>query len=80
VIILQLVLGIKMKREEPYVQRDAKVVDLTPWKPAPIVGGALIVTVLILYIALADFSVLNGDAAEALGEPVTDAIEVPTPE
>ncbi len=80
VIILQLVLGIKMKREEPYVQRDANVVDLTPWKPAPIVGGALIVTVLILYISLADLSVLNGDAAEALDEPVTDAIEVPTPE
>jgi SSS family solute:Na+ symporter len=53
VVILQLVLGTKMKREEPYVQQDAKVVDLTPWKPAPIVGGALIVTVLVLYIALA---------------------------
>ena len=69
-----------MKREKLYVQRDANVVDLTPWKPAPNVGGALIVTVLILYIALADLSVLNGDAAEALDEPVTDAIEVPTPE
>ena len=53
-IILQLVLGmIGMRRETAYVQQDAKLVDLTPWKPAPIVGGAMIVIVLTLYLLLA---------------------------
>ena len=52
-VILQLVLGSKMKRESAYVQQDAKKVDLTPWKPAPIVGAVMIITVLILYISLA---------------------------
>ena len=53
-IVLQLILWqLGMRRSEPYVQQDAKLVDLTPWKPAPIVGGALIVTVLGLYVWLA---------------------------
>lgn len=52
-VILQLVLGLKMKRSTPYVQADAKVVDLTPWKPARLVGGILIATVLIIYALLA---------------------------
>lgn len=52
-VILQLVLGISMRRSEPYVQQDAGLVDLTPWKPAPIVGGALVITVLVIYAILA---------------------------
>jgi len=52
-VVLQLVLGQKMKRSTPYVQADAKVVDLTPWKPARLVGGILVATVLIIYILLA---------------------------
>jgi SSS family solute:Na+ symporter len=42
-----------MRNTEPYVQQDAGVVDLTPWKPAPIVGGLLIVVVLSVYLLLA---------------------------
>ena len=41
-----------MKRSTPYVQKDAAVVDLTPWKPAPIIGGVLIAVVLVIYISL----------------------------
>jgi solute:Na+ symporter, SSS family len=52
-VVLQLVLGQKMKRATPYVQADAKLVDLTPWKPAPIVGAILVGTVLIIYLLLA---------------------------
>lgn len=52
-IILQAVLGSFMKRETAYVQQDAGLVDLTPWKPAPLVGGILIVVVLGLYFSLA---------------------------
>lgn len=52
-LILQFVLGRSMKRSTPYVQVDAKAVDLTPWKHANAVGIALIVLVFALYAAFA---------------------------
>ena len=53
-IALQLILSAAgMRREKAYVQQDAKLVDLTPWKPAPVVGGAMILIVLTLYLVLA---------------------------
>lgn len=52
-VILQLLLGMGMKRDTPYVQQDAKAVDLTPWKHAKLVGVVLIVTVLTIYALLA---------------------------
>lgn len=53
-VCLQLLLGqTVMKRPQPFEQKDAKAVDLTPWKPAPIVGGALIVLSLVIYIVFA---------------------------
>ena len=52
-LILQFILGLFMKRDTAYVQQDAKVVDLTPWKLAPVVGGLLVVSVLIIYFLLA---------------------------
>ena len=49
-IVLQLVLkAVGMRREQPYSQQDAQLVDLTPWKPAPYVGAALIGSVLLIY-------------------------------
>ena len=49
-IVLQLVLGSTgFSRDTPYVQEDAKAVDLTPWKPAPYAGAALIATALAIY-------------------------------
>jgi len=53
-VILQLGLGAFMKRDTAYVQEDVGAVDLTPWKPAPFVGGALVVVVLALYLWLAN--------------------------
>ena len=44
-----LTYALGMKRSEPYVQQDAKAVDLTPWKPAPYVGGLLAVLVIGIY-------------------------------
>ena len=53
-IVLQLTLSaMGMKRSEPYVQEDKGLVDLTPWKPAPFVGGALILLVLGIYALFA---------------------------
>ncbi len=49
-IVLQLLLSAAgMRRGEPYVQEDKGLVDLTPWKPARFVGGALILLVLGIY-------------------------------
>jgi len=53
-IALQLVLGRYLKRGEPYVQRDAKAVDLTPWHLAKPVGLGLVAFVLLLYLLLAN--------------------------
>ena len=53
-LLLQYVLSqfAGMRNETAYVQKDAAAVDLTPWKPARIVGAVLIVTVLAIYISL----------------------------
>lgn len=49
-IVLQLTLSaIGMRRTEPYVQEDAGLVDLTPWKPAPYVGAGLILFIVAVY-------------------------------
>lgn len=51
---LQLRLGNSvMRRSSPYEQHDVGAVDLTPWKPAPYVGAALVLTVLGIYFYLA---------------------------
>jgi len=53
-LVLQLVLSSGgLRRAEPYVQVDAELVDLTPWKPAPYVGAALITLVIGIYIYFA---------------------------
>ena len=53
-IVLQLGLGAGgFSNAEPYVQKDVKAVDLTPWKPAPIVGTILILFALSVYFFFA---------------------------
>ncbi|TWT86972.1 solute:sodium symporter family transporter [Neorhodopirellula pilleata] len=49
-IVLQLAMvAMGIRRDTPYVQQDAKLVDLTPWKPAPYVGGGLVLLCLSVY-------------------------------
>ena len=53
-LVLQLSLSATgMKRPTAYVQEDKGLVDLTPWKPAPFVGAALILLVLGIYAVFA---------------------------
>ncbi|MBL8889923.1 MAG: solute:sodium symporter family transporter [Planctomycetaceae bacterium] len=53
-VALQLWLGSTgMRRAKPYEQHDAGAVDLTPWKPAPYVGGFLVLSVLGIYLYFA---------------------------
>lgn len=51
-ILLQLALGkfCGMERETPFEQHNANAVDLTPWKPAPFVGGAIVAMVVAIYV------------------------------
>ena len=49
-VILQSVLDlIGLRRAEPYEQKDAGAVDLTPWRPARMVGSMLIAFALAVY-------------------------------
>lgn len=53
-IILQTVLvQAGMKRQEAWLQKDVKAVDLTPWKPASVVGGILVALAIGVYIYFA---------------------------
>ena len=58
-ILLQLVMGAIWPRETEFVQHDVGAVDMTPWRHAKKVGLLLVVSVLAIYGAFADFSVLK---------------------
>lgn len=52
-ILLQYILGRSLRRDAPYVQQDAGIVDLTPWKHAKPVGISLLILVFVLYALFA---------------------------
>lgn len=53
-IVLQFALDkIGLRRAEPYQQADSGAVDMTPWRPAPLVGAGLVVLALSVYAAFA---------------------------
>lgn len=53
-LALQATLGATgMKNEMPWVQKDAGVVDLTPWKHAPLVAGVLVAMTIAIYALFA---------------------------
>ena len=58
-LIFMFIYGEIAPRKDEYVQFDAKVVDLTPWKHARLAGAALLLVVLALYMIFADSSVLK---------------------
>lgn len=67
---LMLLIGVFAPRATPWVQPDARAVDLTPWQFAKPVGFVMIAVVLGLYVSLADWSALspaNPPAAQAVG-------------
>lgn len=59
-VVVLVVLGKVMPREEAFVQVDCGAVDMTPWKHAKLAGGILFAIVLTIYISFADFSILRG--------------------
>ncbi|MDA3797872.1 MAG: solute:sodium symporter family transporter [Kiritimatiellae bacterium] len=58
-ILLMMLIGKIKPREEAFIQKDVKAVDMTPWKHAKLVGIILLLIVFAIYISFADFSVLN---------------------
>jgi SSS family solute:Na+ symporter len=53
-LTLQLVLSqLGFRRETAYEQIDVEAVDLTPWKPAPIVGAMLCLCAISIYVYFA---------------------------
>ena len=53
-VVLQLALGAcGMRRDTPFERPNVQAVDLTPWKPAPIVGTLLCAFALGLYVYFA---------------------------
>ena len=57
-----LLIRLASPRREPHAFADAQAVSLVPWKGAWAAGIALVVVILAIYAAFADFSVLR-DAA-----------------
>lgn len=58
-----MLLGRMIKpRKEPFLFKDAGLVELVPWKWAPLGGGILLLAIFLVYALFADFDVLR-DAA-----------------
>ena len=53
-ILLMLLIGLVAPRPTPWEQRDARVVDLTPWRLAVPVGVGMVLLVVAIYVTLAD--------------------------
>lgn len=58
-VVFMQVASMVAPRAEPWVQEDAKAVDLTPWKFAVPMGAFLVIVALGIYISLADTSILG---------------------
>lgn len=58
-VIFMLVMGEISPLEHEFVQEDAGVVDMAPWKHARLAGGILVAIVILIYVTFADFSVLK---------------------
>ena len=57
-VLIMLVIGKVQPLAEPWEHRHSGDVDMTPWPYANKMGAALLVIVLLIYVAFADFSVL----------------------
>ena len=59
-VIVMFVIGELKPSETEWVQEDANVVDMTPWRFSGAAGIALIVAVIAMYVWFADFSKIEG--------------------
>jgi SSS family solute:Na+ symporter len=52
-VVVMLGIGMLRPRSEPWVLTEDNPIDLTPWKHAKLVGGALIAAVVAIYVSFA---------------------------
>jgi len=57
-VAFMLMMGRIRPRETPWVQADARAVDLTPWRFVVPASVAILIVVATIYTIFADFSVL----------------------
>jgi SSS family solute:Na+ symporter len=57
-VLTMLIIGELSPMKDEFVQEDVGAVDMTPWRHARPVAGLLVIAVLLVYVAFADFSVL----------------------
>lgn len=69
-IVIQVLFSFIAGRKEPWTIQDAGIVDMTPWKLAKPVGIGIIVFVVVLYLSMADFSVLKSEQVPVENEQV----------
>lgn len=69
-IICLLIMFVSAKiapRKELYVQKDAKAVDLTPWKYAKPVSGIVVTTLIYIYTVFSPIGIINkGEAIPSI--------------
>ncbi len=58
-LVFMLIYGEVRPRAEEFRAPDAKIVDMTPWKYAPLCGVFLLAAVAAIYVCFADFSILK---------------------
>ncbi len=69
-IVFMLIMGDYMPRKTEFIFKDVKAVNMTPWKWAPATGAILIVIVICIYYAFANFDVLRGDSKRSEDERI----------
>ncbi len=74
-VMFMLVYGEVKPLAKPYVPIDAKVVNMTPWKHTMKAGAALLILVVLIYAAFADFSVLKNPDKPAATSEVVEELE-----
>ena len=72
---LMLLIGFLAPRATPWVQADARAVDLTPWRFAKPVGFVMITVVLGLYLSLADWSSISAPSTPPV-QAIADDVPV----
>ena len=56
-VIFMLVMGEVKPRATEYIQKDARVLDLTPWRYTKLSSLLLMIFIVVIYVMFADFSV-----------------------
>jgi SSS family solute:Na+ symporter len=74
-IAFMLIYGGANPMEKEFVQEDVGAVDMTPWPHARKAGAGLIIAIIAIYMAFADFSVLKEADEDGQGGSVAEQVD-----